>query len=220
MNNRDTLTAMMESASNLAALAVWIDHPTPPDNRSPFQRNEDARNGHPRAAAWDNTGNMASDTDDLPEGHPDKGWRPNISDPTASAALRPDKAKQSRDRVESILKNIRGQVMSLAAELGSMSWAEPKPASDFDRRQVDRENIAPEPGCESCARVNGSWRGVVQNTTTQAGVKYAVCSSCRDWVRDFGELPPLMFIESLNNGTKALSLRIRNTEKQKMDKAG
>lgn len=204
MNDRDLLRTTETAAATLTRVAVWLCAPGQADRRTPIQRNRDGYNGHPKAAAYDR---------DTPSGHPrhdsdgDDGWRRAISDPTGNAAIRPDRAAESRKKVEQSLKSIAHQVKLIELEVAA--WGEPRPASDYERKLVEQSNTRPDPGCSSHATAE-KWAPIYQGD---------LCGSCHRWRRDFGTLPPVEYIVALDMGDQTTTRRLRSDALRKLGAA-
>ena len=177
MNDRDLITTTETAAATLTRVAVWLCVPGQQDRRTPIQRNRDGYEGHPKAAAYDR---------DTPSGHPrhdsdgDDGWRRAISDPTGNAAIRPDRAAESRKKVEQSLKSIAHQVKLIELEVAA--WGEPRPATEYERKLVSKSNERADPGCVSCSRVEVAY-GVDRWEPVFRGV---LCRWCYEWERMVG----------------------------------
>lgn len=148
------------------------------DNMTPLVRMMQAAPGQLRAARYD--GDSAPSTPREPTctcGHTMKVHRPGMcagshcvcthyepdtvrpmhSDPTGSAALIPDKAKEDRKALEADLKALLRLAQSIEARMKEHGPA--RPANDADRAALDRENIKPEPGCTNCGK-HGHWQPI------------------------------------------------------------
>ena len=211
MNDRDFVSTVEKTAERLTRIAAWVQTPGRDDHRTPIQRNRDGWHGHPKAAAYDRS-SSGSSRDGIEDNDPDLGWRRTTSDPTADAAIRPDRAAASRRKVERDLRAAANIVANLEREL--VHWGEPRPATDYERRLVEQGNVKPEPGCVSCAKhttANGTPRWSMQSrTVTVNGDKVRVCGTCHEWHTLTGELPPAEFLDALDRNDQATTRRLRS----------
>jgi len=195
VNDRTFLTTGEAAAEQLTRIVVWLQTPGG-DQRTPIQRNRDGWSGHPKAAAYDRTtpsGHPRHDSG-IEDADPDLGWRRTTSDPTGDAAIRPDRAATSRRKVERALKAIEGNLETIQRELAH--WAEPRPATDYERRLVEQSNAKPDPGCASCARTE------VAHGVDRWEPVYAkdLCRWCWEWERSVGRPATLDELTRHHNG--------------------
>lgn len=99
------------------------------------------------------------------------------SDPTGTAAIRPDKAAQELRDHDKDVRAAEALLERITARLARFGPA--RPAGDAERALLARENLAPEPGCSNCGK-HGHWQPI----------EYAgLCNFCRRWNRDTGSEP-------------------------------
>jgi hypothetical protein len=139
----------------------------------------------------------------------DRSWSPagTHADPTATAAIAaaewgPDVATQHRNELERCLLRVLGSLRR--AQTIADLYAEPHSASESDRLALARINVPIDPGCASCARVEGPrggprWEPVHQpaagrpmgptDVNGRLPEPMLLCQWCRDAVANWGRLP-------------------------------
>lgn len=137
---------------------------------------------------------------------------PTVPDPTFVAAARGvDPA--SRDLVK--LDRVMRRLAALAEEAWDIvdRYPPPRSATEADRLALARENARPEPGCESCARIEGErggprWEPVHPKLAGPSDVGWRLpepmllCSWCYDRVIQWGRLPSAGELQGHHRGQR------------------
>lgn len=192
LNDRNLPTFAHETADRLGELCAALDH-------GALGRMAQARTGVP-AARYDRTGGRT----DL------------VADPTASSAIAlvemgQEAAAAHRREIERMVIRARG-CLDRALQLVAL-YPEARTASEADRLALARLNHRAEPGCESCARVEGPaggprWEPIdsrLAGPTDVAGrlaEPKALCRWCHDCVSRWGRLPSERELERHHDGKR------------------
>lgn len=134
-----------------------------------------------------------------------------VSDPTGSSAGRPDPGHADFARMHHAVRQIERHMRTIEAIAAANE--EPRKPTELDRLALDRLNITPEPGCASCARIEGDHGGVrweptdvrFKVPTDVAGVldePMFLCRWCYDAVERWGRLPSTNELERHHRGER------------------
>jgi len=218
---RLTDSARQRLADDLADTTTRIAHQLAhiDNGRTVLQRIHDAQAGHPKAASYDTVGYPTEGRSRPPwcwrherpvtlchrDGHQCDGEAIDVTDPTGEAAIAPDPAAADLKALDSLLPRMRNQAELVAAILAK--WT-PRPISDAEREQLDKANN-PDPGCESCARLEISegvprWEPPMTKTPTTVKGNLTqprwLCWWCWRWVSSTGKLPPTTILRAHHEG--------------------
>lgn len=116
------------------------------------------------------------------------------SDRTGNAAIRPDRARTDRNRLESILESIASQSSELVYLLARYT---PRPASDKERAQTLADNERSD-SCASCRRLEVA-KGVARWEPVFRG---DLCRWCYDWRRETGDVPSVPTLQAHHRGVR------------------
>ncbi len=176
-----------------------------------------------RSARYDGRSSARPPRERDPKDTEDDGTEYGIGDPVGSAAtagvsvgLGPAARRELEQALRERLK-ITNRIVGLL-EL----WPAPHLAGEADLLALARANIRPEPGCDSCRRVEQAkgvpyWSPIHGATILlDDGTEVALCRTCREWCRATGAMPPPRFVENLRDGREAENRRLRATAAQSM----
>ena len=129
---------------------------------------------------------------------PELAGRAPHGNPTDVAYVQNAKARADSRELDRLI----GQLHATSQRLDDLlaAYGPARPANDLDRRQVAEDNLRPEPGCTSCQRV-ARWSPIHT---------HGLCQSCAGWERDFGETPPVDYIEALERGDQTTTRRLKS----------
>lgn len=205
--NKEALSEMMSAvASNAVKASNAVDDGL-------MARVRDGMSGHPKSPSFDAGSSTAQGPRDDDASKPKEYVRPELrgkptnSDPTGSAAVQ---ALNYGDRGAQDAKDL----IRLAKAMHAMSEQFIEIASRYNARQpsvIDRgvSSANDDPGCVSCARVEGFggkawWNPATRKTTLANGLKVGLCNWCYETptlgARWDGILPPVEAVAAQRDG--------------------
>jgi hypothetical protein len=213
---------LREAAKSLMRVADAIDHPDPRDGLTLVERIREGFQGWPSGSGFDGTGRgtRMEQHDVMVPLRTQPGRRVPVpfdaaaprNDPTGEAATRPDHAKADLDRLHKDTRAVTRTARSLLDVWARHTLRAPNP--------VEQLEGAPEPGCQSCARVSSPgtvglakthqtawWNPVDRNVLLADGRKVGLCSWCRKDAGPYsaaqtGDMPPLQAVEAHRDGRR------------------
>ena len=125
------------------------------------------------------------------------------SDTTGNAAIRPDRARSDRAKLEAALVSIGRQAEDLVNLLARYT---PRPASDRERSETVAVNERVD-GCSSCARLEVAkgvkrWEPAARSVRMDDGSERPLCEWCRAWLRQVGAMPSAQELELHHRGVR------------------
>ncbi len=125
----------------------------------------------------------------------------SISDPTGSAAERPDQAKADHDLVVALTKKLATVAIDLENVMAR--WTR-RASTEYDRGKADGGESRPM--CSSCSRTEVS-RGISRGEAGEKqpvvnGEKRWLCRWCYKWLCDVGTLPTVATLEDHHRGRR------------------
>lgn len=215
-----SLTRDVEHNADTATLIATHLRLVGPDQRTVLDRMRDAQNGHPGAASWDGGPRSSSlwcfthESDHLgaddDRSCPGLMPMPERTDPTATAAMKPDHAAADMRRINRLARTAQAALDEQVQILARYQWRKP---TELEQARTTNMN---DPHCESCIRIEiakgvawwvDPWadgRGAFYRTTV--GDKLAeplwLCRWCYDHVNERGCRPTPEELEQRRAGKR------------------